>query len=75
MRPCLYRPRTEFNTRPDNFGGFKLAHYELNAGPPVNHFIRMRVILQYSGAPGLAERQGETVARIGNTSTEKEDIL
>ena len=66
-----YRP--ELNTRPDNFGGFKLAHYEFDSESKENYYTRMQVILQYSGAPGNTELDARDVLpRLGNTHTERE---
>ena len=69
-----YRP--EFNVRPDNFGGYKIAHFDLDSESRINYHTRMELILQYSGAPGTTNETGDTVTipRLGNTHRETEQV-
>lgn len=59
-----YRP--EFNLKPDNYGGYKLVHLEIDHDLDVPYYIRATIILQYAGAPGLIEVPGDNTVRLGN---------
>ena len=59
-----YRP--EFNLKPDNYGGYKLASFEMPHDLIVAYHIPATIILQYAGAPGQTERAGDVNDRLGN---------
>ena len=62
-----YRP--EFNLIPDNYGGYKLVHFEINHDLTVAYHVPATVILQYAGAPGLTEVAGDNTPRLGNDAS------
>ena len=58
-----YRP--EYNLTPDNYAGYKIISFEVTNFVDIPYFIKAKLILQYSGAPGLIEKTGDRYPRLG----------
>ena len=69
-----YRP--EYSLKPDNFGGYKVLSFDPVTRTPHPYYTRARLILQYSGAPGLTEDDAaDAVPRLGNHDDVREDVV
>ena len=66
-----YRP--EYNVTPDNYGGYKIISFDPSPFADVPYFTRAKLILQYSGAPGLIEEAGDAEPRLGRYDELRED--